>query len=68
MMTPIAAILAQRDRLCRSALRRTADVNEAYLAVHAVIAYALSNTGKRDLDRDLSCALDKRAAALCVSG
>jgi hypothetical protein len=70
MTTTFTAILVQRAGLCRSALLRTGDVNEGYLAVHAVIAHALSEAGspKRDLDRDLVCALDKRAAALGVAG
>jgi hypothetical protein len=70
MNAAITAILVQRASLCRIALLHTSDVNEAYLAVHAVIAHALSKAGgpKRDLGRDLVCALDKRATALGVAG
>lgn len=66
MSTTIIAILTQRAGLCRSALLRTRDVNEAYLAVHAVMTRALSQAGgsQRDLERDLAYALYKRAAVL----
>jgi hypothetical protein len=51
-------------------LLRTSDVNEAYLAVHSVIAHALSKAGNPgcDLDRDLTSALNRRAAAPGAAG
>ena len=69
-MTPVTTILMQRANLCRSALLRTSDVNEAYLAVHSVIAHALSRAGnpRCDLERDLTSALNRRAAVLGGAG
>lgn len=66
MTATITAILAQRRSLCRSALLRTGDVNEAYIAVHTVMAHALSQTGSpaHDLQRHLNCALHTQAEAL----
>ncbi|MBY0564904.1 MAG: hypothetical protein K2P58_12040 [Hyphomonadaceae bacterium] len=69
-MTAVSEILLQRASLCLIALRRTGDVNEAYLAVHGVISRALNEAGgpQRDLDRDLCGALNKRSVALGAMG
>jgi hypothetical protein len=63
-MTAITRILKQRAYLCRRALERTSDVNEAYLAVHAVMVFAMGRVDapERDLDRDLTGAFDRQTA------
>jgi hypothetical protein len=54
-MTSISRLLRQKTALYRRAVEQTCDVNEAYLVVHGVMAYALS--GVSGADHDLGAAL-----------